>query len=455
MTTVSNRVKKLIVAINNIEQKKLFWLCFIILVFGYTLTLLEQKIAYNDLSFYKGSRSYSDIAENLVNKGKYSLYGSSPTAYRPPIYPSFLSLMMILFKDNWRVAGVSCQYILGILAGFLTLLLAKKFSKNNLVLLITVGLLISNRFFMYEVFRLRETTFYILFSLLFLYFVKTRSLSDSRIVLLALFASLSYLTKPTGLVLFAMIFIYILKDLIKSRRFLYLRKLLFFSLITIIMISPWYYYLHNNFDSIQFFPSSTVGINLYKGNNENFFSYFPLVDVDYYSPLIKQFIRQKGIGIEQWPPEEQFEHLVDLTLRKHAAKYILSNPISFILRSSAKFTALYSPIPIPLGGGKLIEVNNKIKIDRFHFRMSPTKLIGTLSCFFFILGSLLLLLRNKKYILNNNMSYILLYILLTTIIYVITFSETRFRLTLDPILIIMASIYWSDLLNSRFAQDKN
>jgi len=450
--SIRQLTKKSILAINKADRKKIFWLCFAILVFGLVLTFFERTLSTHDLSFYKAKGSYFHIASNLTDQGSYSLYGVSPTAYRPPLYPLYLYLTMLVFGESWQIAGVLGQFILGILIGLLTLLIAKRSSERNLTLLTTILLLIANRFFMYEVLRLRDTILFVFFALLFLYFFQRHSLSDLRLLLLALFGSLAYLTRPPGIVFFALIFIILLKDFVQTKRWVYLRKILFFALMALLITSPWYYYLYKNFDNPLLFPSSTAGINLHKGNNKNLFSYYPWVDVDRYSPLIKEFVIQQGIPIQHWPPEGQFENAVDSLLRKQATKYILSHPIEFILRSFVKLAALYSPLPTPLGNGKLIKVNDKVKIDEFRFRIRPTKLIGTFCCAIYILGAALLLTRNTRYVFKNNLVHLVLFLVLTTVLYMITFSETRFRLTIDPVLIILGSIYWSNLLNNYSAR---
>ncbi len=71
--------------------------------------LLYSHHLGNTLRFLPDEREYLTLADNLATTGRYTLDGTTPTAYRPPGYVFFLALFRILGAPVWvlRLANVA------------------------------------------------------------------------------------------------------------------------------------------------------------------------------------------------------------------------------------------------------------------------------------------------------------------------------------------------------------
>lgn len=109
--------KEFFSSIENNAEKILWGLIILTILFGaiYSFYLGDLFRFYDEGEYYR-------IASNIVNKGFYTINGSDPSAWRPPGYPAWLSLLMSMGLNifflrfvNFILLGISFIIIFKIL----------------------------------------------------------------------------------------------------------------------------------------------------------------------------------------------------------------------------------------------------------------------------------------------------------------------------------------------------
>jgi 4-amino-4-deoxy-L-arabinose transferase-like glycosyltransferase len=381
---------------------------------------------------FGGSDSYTDIAANVVRNGIYSLDGVTPTAYRPPAYPFFLVPLIWVFGDNYGLAAIILQGALNIGCGLLLLLISLRISNNRLGVLVSLFLYAIH--FQFHILSLskNEAILFAFLLMLFFYFLVAKRAGTLQVTLLPFIAGLAYLTRPTGVLLFPVLVLFWLAQWKRIGTKKLVTYVLVSSGIALALVAPWQMYVLREFSVLSFLPSSTSGGNLYKGNNPNTDTYYPFIDVDKYSPWMREFLRENGISLDDEVERDHF-------LRVSATAFIRDNPALFVRRGLTKVLALYSPIPIPIGRGDLVMENGEIKMSNFRLHPLWQTIPFTLSSAVILSGALLFC-KNLRYggMYRSGIFYIVIFMILFTLTHAITFSQTRFRLPIDPLLMVFA-----------------
>lgn len=92
-------IKKTTMRIANLLEKHSQLVLRIAIILVLILGAIYAFILGDSLRFLPDEQDYLALADHLVTQGRYTLDGALPTAYRPPGYPSFLSLLR-LFTAN-------------------------------------------------------------------------------------------------------------------------------------------------------------------------------------------------------------------------------------------------------------------------------------------------------------------------------------------------------------------
>lgn len=404
------------------------------------LAIVLQVSGGRELSAqFHGSASYRQIAENIVEKGLYSLDGVHATAYRPPLYPLFLALLMWPFRQAWIFAAILLQSLMDILVGILTVSISLNVFRSKLNASLTAFLYIIHLRFHLESVKQRETILFALLLMLFTYLLIAGRRTFFTYVALSLVSALAYLTRPTGVLLLPILLLAILLQRgtpMKNREVL--TCLAVVIMLFVVVILPFHTYLYRQFSRFSpFVPSSTTGLNLYQGNNPITQKIYPYVDVDVLYPWIQEMLAQEGI-------DDEFQ--ASQFLRNRAIDYILKHPAAFLKRAVAKFCAMYSPITTPLGSGRLVERDGKVVLSDFRFSLlSKSVIFNAVLVTALLTGAIAFLTRLRRcHGFSRTQAFLILCpIVLVTLVHMITFAETRFRLPLDPLIIILAASYYS------------
>lgn len=422
---------------------KMMMLVIIVALLIVQLAIVLQVSKGRDLSAqFHGSESYRQIAENIVEKGRYSLDGVHATAYRPPLYPLFLALLMWPFRQAWVLAVISLQSLMDILVGILTVAISSTVFRSKLGAFLAAFLYIIHFRFHLESVRQRETVLFALLLLAFTYLLIVRRKNLLTYVALSLVSALAYLTRPTGILLLPILLLAIFLErgkLVKNQEGLTCLAvvIVLFGAVTF----PYHAYLYRQFSRFSpLVPSSTTGLNLYQGNNPTTETIYPYVDVDLFYPWIQDMLAQQRI-------DDEFQ--ASQFLKDRAIDYIVKHPAAFIKRAVTKLCALYSPVATPLGSGRLVERDGKVVLSDFRFGLlSNFAIFNAVFITALLAGAIAFLVRMRRCHGFSRIQAFLIVcpIALVTLVHMITFAETRFRLPLDPLIIILAASYYSSKL---------
>jgi hypothetical protein len=395
---------------------------------------------------FRGSQSYRQIAENLTTKGLYSLDGLTATAFRQPLYPLFLAGLMHAFGHNWVLASIVLQASLSVIVGILTVSLSLAVFRSKLAAALAGFLYLIHLGFHLESVSQRETVLFSVLLLLFVYQLTARRRTVWFYPAIFVTAALAYLTRPTGFLLLPILALVIVlerEQLIESREKLIslAAGVLLFSAMTF----PYHAYLYREFSRVSpLVPQTTNGLNLFQGNNPATDRIYPYVDVDLFVPTIQKMLAHEGI---------QGEFGGSQFLKDRAIEYIVNDPLAFGRRAIIKLAALYSPVATPLGYGKLIERDGSVVVSDFKMYLSPEN--GTVKTLFrsietafgviLLIGVIAFMIRLRTWSRYRAARVLLILapIVLVTAVHIVTFGETRHRLPLDPLLIVLASSYFS------------
>jgi len=228
LTLMSRRFVK-----NRFDQKKGLKLIPIVFIIGLLLRLAwliyAQPVPWSD---YEG---YQDVAKGLL---EYHQFGyPQASAYRFPLYPVFLSLLMMISPNIFWLS--LCNVILSSILIILVYFLAMQLTGNNILISLSGALFCAiNPTFIFFAPVLASEHLYsvLLFSGLLLLFQKTKP--TIRIILSGVALGLAFLTRGEG-IFFIPTFLIAGYLSMKKHKFIYIR-LAFLILICVIVILPWY-----------------------------------------------------------------------------------------------------------------------------------------------------------------------------------------------------------------------
>lgn len=437
------RIEKFYYLINRVGSQQLFIFVLTILVacqVFYSLFILNVQ---TNFELYNGG--YQIIAQNLLNKGIYSVDGINSTAYRPPLYPLLLFSMMRLFSDRWTMAAIAIHTMLTVACGLLVFMISTDIFKNKVSSLLAGLLYITDFYFQREALAQRETILFTTLLLTFFFILFKSRTNLATYLSLSVLAALAHLTRPTGTIVFVVLLIFMYREWQRCKSQASISYAIMSILLFLFLVFPWHNYQYQKLNNLTISSSDVGGLNLFKGNNPEILRNYPFIDVDEYDPWIEQILKNKGIINEVQK---------DAYLKSEAVKYIKENPVGFIKASVVKLLAYYSPVPTPLGEGKLVEKDGHLILSEFRFLRKPQNLIVYFIHNLIILGGTLGFfirwLQHKIHI--PKVTYIAVIFILFTTVHTLTFGETRYRLPLDPFMIILAAIFYTSLLKDKITK---
>lgn len=443
----SQKLKNFFKTIDGLSDRQLFiFLPLIILLaqIAYALFIFNAQEIFQTYAV-----GHATLAHNLLNKGIYSVDGINPTAYRPPLYALLLHSMMRLFGDRWIVAAVATHVILTTICGFLILFLTNKIFKDKFASLFAVVLYLTDLYFQREALAQRETILFTTIVLAFYSILFRRKSNLKTYLLLSMFAVLAHLTRATGIVLVVLLFTFLYLEWQRRKSPTSIIHASIAIVLFVSLVFPWHFYMYKNFNLISYSSATVGGWNLFKGSNPEILKYYPAIDLDKYDNWIDKTLKEKGIEKGLWD-----EVKADRYLKKESFRYIKENPLGFLKVALVKIFAYYSPVPTPLGDGKLVEQDGHLILSEFNFLRKPQALmLYFLHALLILLGSVGFYIKwiQKQIQGNSKVAYIAgLFILLTTV-HILTFAETRYRLPLNPFMIITSAIFYTTLLRGKIS----
>jgi len=347
---------------------------------------------------------YDLLATNLLKYHEYCFEYGKPTAYREPFYPYFLAGIYALFGHSYNIVRI-IQILLSCFTCILIFLLADKLFNRKVALL--SGLISS--FYPYLIFYstaiLKETLFTFLL-ILNIYFFCKENLNNKfyNTVFAGIFAGLTALTNSVYLLFVIFTFLFFLI----SKKF---KQAIILIIIFILIYSLW---IIRNY---KVFNTFIWGANV-SGSTLYIHSVIP-----YEILATDKNIKFQENDIYLKKAKNMDEISGTKFLIKTTKEIILANPGEFLNRTVKRFLKLYRFFPHK---------------DKGYIHSEKLMIITSLCSYgllfpFFIYGFFRNLKDFKKYI------FLYMTIFTFTFVYSITWAIIRYRIPLEPYIIIFAS----------------
>jgi 4-amino-4-deoxy-L-arabinose transferase-like glycosyltransferase len=386
-----------------------------------------------------GSESYDMIARNLIHHGRYSLYGDAPTGYRPPLYPLFLAAMIEIFGRNWITGTILTQAALFLVACLLLALGLQRLFADRLAVLLGVLLMVTDVSLAKTALVELETALFVAVLMAFFYVLIRDRWSIASLAALSALAALAHLTRPTGLLVLPSLLLVFWSIWRRGRDPAALaRSAAALALPFIILVAPWQFFLYRELKTATLLSSTAGGYNLYHGNNPDILTMCPYVWLDDYNPWMQRALVEGGVS-------EADEVATDKLFSAKAFEFIKANPGTFLKAAVIKFVAHYSPLPMPLGYGDLVDVNGRVAIMNYRPRSTILNWFECPQMSFVLLGALLFSLnairgRGPR---APALVHIWIFLALSNLMQVVTVAATVYRVPLDPLFILLAAGFYA------------
>lgn len=399
-------MKKFIKGILSLDIKKLCILIFLIaLIPRFSWFFIKGR--HLDITVPVGGDSvgYDTLAQNLLTYHQLAFKPGKPTAFREPLYPYFLAGVYAIFGHSYNAARM-VQVIISAFTCVVVFLLATKLFDKKVALLASFVTCFYPYLIYHSTTIIRETFFTFLL-ICAVYFLSVVNISKNRItntIFSGIFVGLCTLVNSTSMpfVVLSLIILLLIKRVKNA-------VIIFF--IFLILYFPWIYRNYEVFNTF-ILGSTAAGDTLY---NCSVIPYevkgTPLEEV-----LIKE---DKVIQEAQTMPEPEANKF----LIQNALRVIRNNPKEFLTRCIKRFLKLYRFYPHP---GKGYAHSETLLI------LASLVSYGTIFPFF-VYGLFISLKRIRQYL------FLYLPIFSFTLVHTFTWALIRYRLPLEPYIIILGS----------------
>jgi 4-amino-4-deoxy-L-arabinose transferase-like glycosyltransferase len=354
----------------------------------------------------------------------------SPTAHWSYLYLGFLAALYKIFGANPLIPRLLQAVAVGILQPYLVFLLGRRIF-NNLVGLVSAALTAIYGYFIYYSAALMTESFYIVAILLSLYLAImitdwARELKDRpkiwRILKWGIFLGISLgiviLLRQLFLLFVPFLFIWIwLRAGSKSLGVLGISGL--FLIVLILPITIFNYSRFNRFVLLN----TNAGFAFFWGNHPIYGTKFePILpeEMGSYQELIPEEL--KGLN----------EAALDQELLRRGIQFVLDDPVRYIRLSLSRILPYINFWPSSESG----MVSNLVRVGSFGI-MLPFILFGLYVSF----------IQRKKPLLKQPLSLLYLFMIVYAGIHILTWTLIRYRLPIDAVFVIFASLGLVDLLN--------
>jgi 4-amino-4-deoxy-L-arabinose transferase-like glycosyltransferase len=424
--------------VHAISRAKL-WAVFLIV--SIVMTVFHLDLVDGRIFKEHGSKSYGLIAESLLANGTLALDGATPTATRPPLYPLFLASIFGLAGDS-QAANTVQSIMAGIMVGGLAVL-AVIYTRSLWPVLVVILLYYYMDEIPKENITQRDT---LLFSFLLVascaaFIYQEREYRWWKVVVFGVLMGLAGLVRPLAIVgiFFACAWAWRLKSKNLSLTEIGIRLAIFLIPFYLVLL-PWG--IRNWITMKQFtLSSTTMGVNLWKGNNPGTTAFYPFVDVDELEDILSELPAEPGWwdSLRQLPTLTEVEQ--DAYFRQLALAYILEDPQRFLTFGVLKVYTLWLPQLTPLGKGDVEWTPTGAQLVDFEPHRYP---IVPYLLLYLLMGIGLWQLRYSSYSL-----FFVTWVLFLSLIIFITFGESRFRYPFNVLSLPLAAVGSWVLINSR------
>ncbi len=396
---------------NKIDKKNLFLLSLFLIVGFFLRVIYLYKFAPKDINIPSGDASgYHILALNLLEYNQLAYEKDKPTAHREPLYPLFLYFVYKFIGKNLNSARL-IQVLINVLSISLIYFIAKNLFDKITGLISTAIASFWPNFIYYTAAVLRETVFtFLLLLSIFLLIKNIRNKTQFFIkqIILGILCALTALTNSIGIFIFLVILIYLLAIGFSFKK-------IFFILISFLFLySFWVYRNYKIFGSLVL-GSTNGGKTFWDGTDIIPFEIRGLPEERDFFERTDDYII--GVSIKNEVERDKFFY-------KKAINYYITYPEKFFILAIKKFLKFWRFLPHK---GRIYGVNEKF--------MFIVGLIYVPIFVLFIIG--LYMFFSKTF--SHESFIILLPIICFCLIYSIFWSQIRYRIPIEPYIIILAS----------------
>jgi 4-amino-4-deoxy-L-arabinose transferase-like glycosyltransferase len=374
------------------------------------------------------SEQYIAIAKNIVRGNGFSVDVSEPAFHRAPFLPYLLSILFWIFEDHWLSVASAVNIFISSIISVITYFTAMRIIDNNRLIFYsekeTIAIIASLFFAINPVsifwsgFILTEPFFLFFFTLSILYLLKAMDGYDMRyFIICGVFMGLAALTRPVilGVIPFIILWI-ILKTRNETLGFRNM-NILIIILFFILTILPWS--IRNFLNSGEIIPITSEGHhNLIQGLTED-------PETLKVIPLFTQGEEKDLRNSNGW----EYMRLE----KKRLIEYIFSHPGDILRLMFKKIFLFWSVVP---------------EVERAELRSFFSIKIFMALWTLYSISIYILALYGFFSFKNKNDFMLIIFIMISFTImhmFFLVVPEKRFRLPLEPYLVILASIGVSSL----------
>jgi len=346
---------------------------------------------------------YDQIACNILNNNEYSFELGKPTAYREPVYPLFLAGIYVIFGHSYNAVRLVQIVISAFTCVLIFLFVYENFGKGA-----EIASLIAcfyPYFIYYSTTILRETLF--IYFLLYTVYLLTRVINKRETSLLeaGVCCGICCLINTTSI-------IFVVISLIVIFCSKYRKEAMMISFICLLVYAPWVIRNYKVFHTV-ILGSNVIGGTLYYANTIDYNICGTDKEIEFWK---KDKIKNQSLTMSE-VDSNRF-------LLKNATNIIISNPKEYVLQCYKRFIKLYRIYP-HTGKGYVHSENLMVTCSLLSYGIILP---------FAILGLALSFKQYKK--------SLILYIAIFsfTLVYTLIWSVIRYRLPIEPYIIIFSTL---------------
>jgi hypothetical protein len=404
-----------------------------LLLLAFAVGMAGIQFARNGIALLRGSGSYVEMADQYLTDGAFV------SAYRPPLYPLLLVTLKTCFGAGWESAAFVVHLVLAVGSGWFIFLLTRRLSGSFPAAVCALLLFFGHGILQLELITRRETALFLFLELGVFVLVTSARLNIARAMLVGGLAGLAHLTRPNGILLLTALLVPLA---VHSGWFRQWRRALGLGIAALSVFLaatvPWHIRMYQLTDVWTVSSSTTSGLNMWKGNNPMTSSVIPWIDIDELEPWARARVGGGSLTSDK----------ADRALAKAAGEWVKEHPIRAALLTVKKFFIFLNPMPVPWGTGQIqVLSDDRILIDDFRPRRGW--MFFFLYMMFLYLGiwiareRLLAVLKTPAGVLFAGA--VTPFCLLLVVIHTLSFPETRLRLPLDVVMIVLSGVGYGAL----------
>lgn len=416
-----------------------YWRIAIVLL---SLTAIALLLGYDSIligspAFTNGRTAYQEIAGTLVQHGVYGYDPSAPSAFRPPLYPLFLAVHVLVLGPFWALGAKLSQALLLIVTGLLVVRVLARLSNDGRVMVIGAALYAGLLPLHAQVLDKNEL---VLFVLLLAVLANSLVATDRRvrgIALLGVVSGLTHLTRPSGVLIAGAVVVALLYEARQQEIAKRVRNVAVYLVVFCVTLLPWQIRNHREFGVWTMASSSTTGLNLLKGNNPTFTRHFPFLHPDHFDRYLAD-----DLGIFLGNTQQKVEFVDEPRIEQVALDNMRAAPAHTLGWVAVKAAAFVSPLSIPLGTAQIRREDEQLVIEDYRpVNLASQAIYALYTCLAYL--GIAAAIRNWT---QHSKAQRTVYLFMATFAallvaaHAVSYPLTRYRLPLDLLLLIPSAL---------------